>query len=53
MAQVLAAPVAAAVGLQTNTGMQTIWGQIDDEKYDGDYFVHDPSGARSAAQRSR
>ena len=53
MAQVLAAPVAAAVALQFNTGVQTIWGQIDDEKYDGDYFVHDPSGARSSALRSR
>jgi hypothetical protein len=53
MAQVLAAPVAAAIQLQYNTGVQTIWGQIDDQKYDGDYFVHDPSGARSAALRSR
>jgi hypothetical protein len=47
LAGVLFAPVAAAVALQGNTGIQTIYGWIDDKKYDGDYYIHDPSGART------
>lgn len=47
LARVLNAPVEAAVSLQYNTGPQTIYGQIDDRKYDGDYYEHLPSGARN------
>lgn len=46
MAQVLFAPVAGAVTLQGNTGPQTIYGFLDDKKYDGNYYIHDPSGAQ-------
>jgi hypothetical protein len=52
LAAVLVAPVTAAVSLQYNTGIQTLYGQIDDRKYDGDYYIHDPSGARSGPFRS-
>ena len=47
LAHVLVAPVAAAVKLQYNTGPQTIYGRLDDQKYDGEYYVFDPSGARA------
>jgi hypothetical protein len=47
LAQVLVAPVAGAVTLQYNTGVQTLYGFIDDKKYDGNYYIHDPSGAQS------
>lgn len=53
LAHVLAAPVDAAVNLQYNTGPQTIWGYIDDQKYDGDYYRHQPSGERTGPLRSR
>jgi hypothetical protein len=53
LAQVLVAPVDAAVALQYNTGPQTLYGQIDDQKYDGDYYRHLPSGQRSGPLRSR
>jgi hypothetical protein len=46
MAQVLLAPVDGGVELQKNTGPQTIYGFLDDEKYDGNYFRHLPSGER-------
>ena len=52
LARVLEAPVTGAVELQYNTGAQTIYGYIDDQKYDGDYYVHLPSGARSGPLRS-
>ena len=52
LAAVLVAPVAGAVSLQYNTGVQTLYGQIDDRKYDGDYYIHDASGARSGPLRS-
>ncbi len=52
MAHVLYAPVTAAIALQYNTGPQTIYGWLDDKKYDGDYYVHDPSGARAGPLRS-
>lgn len=52
MAQTLVAPVAGAVSLQSNTGPETIYGFIDDRKYDGDYYIHQPSGARSGPLRS-
>ncbi len=52
MAQVLVAPVEAAVSLQSNTGPQTLYGQIDDRKYDGAYYIHQPSGARQGPLRS-
>ena len=47
MAQVLVEPVAYAVLLQGNTGPYTIYGYIDDSKYDGDYYIHHVSGART------
>jgi hypothetical protein len=53
LALVLVAPVAGAVALQYNTGLQTLYGAIDDKKYDGDYYIHDPNGARSGPFRSR
>ena len=46
LAQVLVAPVAGAVTLQYNTGVQTLYGFVDDKKYDGNYYIHDPSGAQ-------
>ena len=52
LAQVLVAPVAGAVALQGNTGVETVYGWLDDSKYDGDYYLHDPSGARSGPLRS-
>lgn len=51
LAQVLVAPVAGAVGLQGNTGVWTLYGWIDDAKFDGDYYWHDPSGAVSGPIR--
>ncbi len=53
MAQVLVAWVDGAVELQSNTGLQTIYGYIDDQKYDGDYYRHLPSGERQGPLRSR
>jgi len=53
LALLLYAPVTAAVALQYNTGPQTIFGWLDDRKYDGDYYVHEASGARSGPLRSR
>lgn len=53
MARVLLAPVDAAVELQYNTGPQTIYGWVDDQKYDGDYYRHQPSGERTGPLRSR
>jgi hypothetical protein len=52
MAQVLLAPVDAAVELQSNTGPETVYGYLDDEKYDGNYFRHLPSGERKGPMRS-
>jgi len=52
LAQVLVAPVEGAVSLQANTGVWTLCGWIDDQKYDGDYYIHQPSGARSGPLRS-
>lgn len=52
MAQNMVAPVEAAVSLQTNTGLQTLYGWIDDGKYDGDYYIHTASGKRSGPIRS-
>jgi hypothetical protein len=52
LAGVLVAPVAGAVSLQYNTGPWTIHGWVDDGKYDGDYYLHDPAGARSGPLRS-
>lgn len=53
MALVLYAPVDGAVELQGNTGTQNVYGWLDDRKYDGDYYRHDPSGARAGPLRSR
>lgn len=53
LALVLYAPVTAAVALQYNTGRQTIFGWLDDRKYDGDYYIHNASGARTGPLRSR
>jgi hypothetical protein len=53
LALVLVAPVAGAVALQINTGLEVLSGFLDDRKYDGDYYVHQPSGARSGPLRSR
>jgi hypothetical protein len=53
LALTLYAPVTAAVGLQGNTGPQTLYGWLDDRKYDGDYYIHNPSGARTGPLRSR
>ena len=52
MAQVLEAPVDAAVKLQYNTGKSTVYGWIDDKKYDGDYYRHLPSGERQGPMSS-
>lgn len=52
LARTLVAPVAGAVSLQYNTGVWTLYGWIDDSKYDGDYYMHDPSGARTGPFRS-
>jgi hypothetical protein len=52
LAGVLFASVTGAVELQKNTGPQTLYGFIDDRKYDGDYHIHLPSGARSGPFRS-
>ncbi len=52
LAGVLAARVAGAVALQRNTGPFTIHGFLDDKKYDGDYYVHKPSGERNGPFRS-
>lgn len=51
-AQVINAPVTGAVSLQYNTGPQTIYGYLDDSKYDGDYYIHGPSGNRTGPHRS-
>jgi hypothetical protein len=53
MAQELVAWVDGAVQLQYNTGLQSIYGFIDDKKYDGDYYRQLPSGARQGPLRSR
>lgn len=53
MAECMVAPVDAAVSLQGNTGLQTLYGFIDDKKFDGDYYTHDPSGAVSGPKRSK
>jgi hypothetical protein len=53
LAHVLVAPVDGAVELQYNTGPQTIYGYLDDQKYDGDYYRHQPSGERVGPLRSR
>jgi hypothetical protein len=53
LAFVLAAWVTGAVQLQYNTGTQTLYGFIDDRKYDGDYYIHKPSGERTGPLRSR
>ena len=53
LAHVLFAPVAGAVALQFNTGPATLYGFIDDKKYDGDYYNHMPSGDRVGPLRSR
>lgn len=53
MAQVLYAWVEGAVQLQYNTGLQSIYGFLDDQKYDGDYYRHLPSGERQGPLRSR
>jgi hypothetical protein len=47
LAHVLVAPVAGAVALQYNTGVQTLYGFLDDKKYDGNYYIHDPSGTQT------
>ncbi len=52
LAGVLAAWVAGAVELQGNTGPETLYGFIDDRKYDGDYYTHKPSGERMGPLRS-
>jgi hypothetical protein len=53
LALVLNAPITGAIELQYNTGPYTIYGYIDDRKYDGDYYVHEPSGARTGPLRAR
>ena len=53
LAGVLIAWVTGAVALQYNTGVQTLYGFIDNKKYDGDYYIHQPSGARTGPFRSR
>ncbi|MBC7956671.1 MAG: DUF4347 domain-containing protein [Cytophagales bacterium] len=52
MALVLYAPVDGAIEKQRNTGPETVYGWLDDRKYDGDYYRHDPSGARTGPLRS-
>lgn len=47
LAQVMVAPVTAAVELQYNTGPQTAYGFLDDQKFDGAYYTHDTAGGRS------
>jgi hypothetical protein len=44
MAHILVAWVDAAIQLQYNTGPQTIYGYVNDKKYDGQYYRHLPSG---------
>lgn len=53
LAGVLVAWITGAVALQYNTGPQTLYGFIDDRKYDGDYYIHKPSGERTGPFRSR
>jgi Domain of unknown function (DUF4347) len=53
LAEVLAAWVEGAVQLQYNTGTQSLYGWLDDKKYDGDYYIHKPSGERTGPLRSR
>jgi hypothetical protein len=53
LAGVLVAWVTGAVALQYNTGPKTLYGFIDDRKYDGDYYIHKPSGERTGPLRSR
>jgi hypothetical protein len=52
LAHVLAAWVDGAVQLQGNTGIQTVYGQEDDRKYDGNYYRHLPSGEVKGPLRS-
>ncbi len=52
MASVLVAWVDGAIELQGNTGISTIYGYLDDAKYDGDYYRHLPSGERQGPLRS-
>jgi hypothetical protein len=52
LAEVLVAPVAGAIALQGNSGVRTIYGWLDDGKYDGDYYIHSPSGERRGPLRS-
>ena len=53
LSNVLKAWVTAAIQLQYNTGIQTINGWEDDKKYDGDYYIHKPSGEVTSPLRSR
>jgi hypothetical protein len=53
LAQILIAPITAAVELQYNTGPQTPYGFLDDQKSDGDYYTHDTAGGRTGPFRSR
>jgi hypothetical protein len=53
LAGVLVAWVAGAVELQYNTGIQTLYGSVDDRKYDGEYYIHKPSGERTGPLRSK
>ena len=46
MALALEAPIAGAVELQRNTGVRSLYGWVDDKKYDGQYYVHEASGER-------
>jgi hypothetical protein len=52
LAQILVAPVYGAVSLQWNTGVRTIYGWIDDGKFDGDFYLHGPTGTRTGPFRS-
>jgi Domain of unknown function (DUF4347) len=52
MALVLEAPIAGAIEVQRNTGVQSLYGWVDDKKYDGDYYVHEMSGERRGPLRS-
>ncbi len=49
----LVAWVTGAVELQGNTKLQTLYGFIDNKKHHGDYYIHQPSGARTVLFRSR
>ena len=53
LASVLFAWVTGAVELQINTGVHTLYGWLDDKKYDGDYYKHLPSGVREGPFRSQ